>query len=382
MSKFSDDPVDVGIFDDNPGYTFEPEQVTNKTLVTSKSICSVCKIGMLKPEGKPTYMIVYGRNGAKVYPHQYTRCRFRAGTDHQKVVCRASYSLGFKNYRGVRIYDDDALKNEILIVSSQTAFHINLLVEIVGQVNVSSATFEGIAKQYNRFHQMKLPYDVQDRRAELTKDIVNNAYFLFCYLEIGQRYGIPNYQVIKNDLDNAILDNKSEFMKAFRRTWTLDHHCDITGCGSCIVIDAGLKPHRKVCKALWNGIREFEYSGLSVITGCTSYPIPNKTYCTVHDEEETPVADKISSNTRKTLRDFRNDSSEVDKRSGDDNAFTVESILNIRENEDGKKMYLIKWFNFPPEAATWEPQENVPRFIADYIWYFLSLPLLGWRMWW
>ena len=152
MSKFSDDPVDVGIFDDNPGYTFEPEQVTNKTLVTSKSICSVCKIGMLKPEGKPTYMIVYGRNGAKVYPHQYTRCRFRAGTDHQKVVCRASYSLGFKNYRGVRIYDDDALKNEILIVSSQTAFHIDLLVEIVGQVNVSSATFEGIAKQYNRFH--------------------------------------------------------------------------------------------------------------------------------------------------------------------------------------------------------------------------------------
>ena len=62
------------------------------------------------------------------------------------VVCRAS--LGYKNYKGVRIYEDDALKNDILVVSAQSAFHVDLLVDIVGQINISSATFEGIAKQY------------------------------------------------------------------------------------------------------------------------------------------------------------------------------------------------------------------------------------------
>ena len=46
-------------------------------------------------------MVVYGRNGAKVHPHQYTRCRFRAGTGDMKVVCRASHSLGYRNYKGV-----------------------------------------------------------------------------------------------------------------------------------------------------------------------------------------------------------------------------------------------------------------------------------------
>ena len=60
--------------------------------------------------------------------------------------------------------------------------------ETVGRVNRSSATFEGLAKEYNRYHQMKLPYDVMDRRVLLNEDFLNNAYNLFIYLEIIQRY--------------------------------------------------------------------------------------------------------------------------------------------------------------------------------------------------
>ena len=355
---------DNDIFEKETKLVFDDNQVASEVLKTSRDKCSICKIGDLKPEGKPTPMVVYGRNGAKVHPHQYTRCRFRAGTGDRKVVCRASHSLGFKNYKGVRIYEDDALKNDILVVSAQSAFHVDLLVDIVGQINISSATFEGIAKQYNRLHQMKLPLDVMDRRVELTKDIVNNAYFLFCYLEIGQRYQVPNYQVIKNNLDTAILENKGELMTTFRRKWTVEHECDVPGCRSCIVIDAGLKPHRKVCKALWNGVREFEAAGQSVVTGCTSYPVPTKTYCAVHEGEHTPVADTVSARTRKALKDYREETRESDK-AGDDNAYIVESILDITE-EDGKQVFKVKWFNFPSEAATMEPEENIPKFIVEY----------------
>ena len=86
---------------------------------------------------------------------------------------------------------------------------------------------------------MKLPTDVMDRRVELYPDTMNNAYFLYCYLEIGQRYQIKNYQIIRDDLNSTILENKGILMKTFRYKWTVDHKCDISGCGCCIVIDAG-----------------------------------------------------------------------------------------------------------------------------------------------
>ena len=102
---------------------------------------------------------------------------------------------------------------------------------------------------------------------------------IFCS-SILKSVRIPNYQVIRNNLDNTILENKDALMKEYRKSWTIEHECTIPGCRSCIVIDAGLKPHRKVCIALWNGVRE--EAGQSVVTGCTSYPIPNKTYCNMH----------------------------------------------------------------------------------------------------
>ena len=265
----------------------------------------------------------------------------------------------------MRIYEDDALKNDILVVSNQTGFAMDYLVEIVGRVDISSATFEGLAKEYNRFHHMKLPYDVMDRRVQINEDVVNNAYFLFIYLEVGQRYGICNYQVIRNNLDNTILENKGALMKEYRKRWTVKHECAIPGCKTCIVIDAGLKPHRKVCKALWNGVREYVDAGQSVVTGCTSYPIPNKTYCNMHEDEPTPVADNVSSRTRKVLKDYREKTKESDA-AGDDHAYIVEAIIDIVEKEGCEREFKVKWFNFPPEAATLEPESNIPRFIVEY----------------
>ena len=358
--------METNLFENYTKIEFADDQIDKSDIIESTKLkCSVCKFGDLRPDGKPTSMVVYGRDGARVLPHQYKRCNYRVGTGDRKVECRAGHSLGFATHKGVRIYEDDALKNTLLVVSNQTAFAIDYIVEIVGQVDLSSGKFEAMAKQYNRFHLKKLPYDVMDRRIEMNPDIVNNAYFLFCYLEISQRYGIKNYQIIRNNIDSAILENKGELMKMYRQRWTIDHECDKPGCRSCIVIDAGLKPHRKVCKALWNGVREFQDAGQSVVTGCTSYPVPGKTYCSLHEGEPTPVADNVSSRTRKILKDYRN-STKVSTEAGDDHAYIIETILDIQENEKGEKMFKVKWFNFPEEAATMEPEENIPKFIVEY----------------
>ena len=353
------------LVDTDENIEFGEHQIKDEALRSTKRMCSVCKFGELRPSGKPTPLIVYTRDGVRIMKHQYMRCNFRAGSGNQKVDCRAGHSHGFNTYKGMRIYDDDVLKNDILVVSNQTGFAMDFLVENVGRVDISSATFEGLAKEYNRFHHMKLPYDVMDRRVELNEGIINNAYFLFIYLEVGQRYSIPNYQIIRNNLDSTILENKGELMKEYRRRWTVEHECNTPGCRSCVVIDAGLKPHRKVCKALWNGVREYEDSGQRVVTGCTSYPIPNKTYCKMHEGEPTPVADNISSRTRKTLKEHRAKTKESDA-AGNDQAYIIEAILDIVEEEGCEKQFKVKWFNFPDEAATLEPEANIPKFIIEY----------------
>jgi hypothetical protein len=358
--------MEPDIFNKRIDVAFSEDQILKENVLkTTKIKCSICKIGDIRADGKPTPMIVYGREGVQVLPHQYMRCNYRVGTGDRKVSCRAGHGYGYVTYKGTRIYDDDALKNQFLVVSNQTAFSIDYLVEVVGQVNISSGKFEAMAKQYNRFHLMKLPFDVLDRRVELNTDLLNDAYFLFCYLEIAQRRGIKNYQVIKNTLDSTILEHRGELMKAYRQHWTIEHECDIPGCRSCIVIDAGLKPHRKVCKALWNGVREFQDAGQSVVTGCTTYPVPNSTYCTLHEGEPTPVADNISSRTRKILKNYREQTKESDQ-AGDDHIFIIESILDIEEHVDGGRMFKVKWFNFPVEAATVEPESSIPKFIIEY----------------
>ena len=67
-------------------------------------------------------MIVYGRDGPRVVAHQYMRCNYRVGTGERKVECRAGHSFGFATYKGMRIYEDDCLRNKTLVVTNQIAF--------------------------------------------------------------------------------------------------------------------------------------------------------------------------------------------------------------------------------------------------------------------
>ena len=123
-----------------------------------------------------------------------------------------------------------------------------------------------------------------------------------------------------------------------------------------------MKPTRKVCKAMWSGVRDFEVAGLKIVTGCTASPLPGKTYCVEHDGEQTPVSDKVGVKTRKLLQNCKDKTVEMNV----DDVFIIESIYDVIEDAKGSKMYKVKWFGYPEEACTLEPPENIPEFIKDY----------------
>ena len=74
--------------------------------------------------------------------------------------------------------------------------------------------------------------------------------------------------------------------------------------------------------AKWNGVKEYDAAGTSVVTGCTSLPFPMKTYCALHEGEPTPVADNVSSRTRKSLRDYK-DKIKLSENAGQDHVYII-----------------------------------------------------------
>ena len=152
--------------------------------------------------------------------------------------------------------------------------------------------------------------------------------------EASQRYEIPNYQIIKTSLEANIMEHKEMLTQKFRNRWTLGHKCNVKGCQSVLVIDAGLKPYRKVCGAKLSGLREFKESEDIVLTGCTAMPQPNSKYCMKHIDEESPIitADKLTTETKKVLRDRRSSIANY-KEAGKDHMYVVESIEDIRKKK-------------------------------------------------
>ena len=145
--------------DSDESVSFEKYPDTNEVLKTSKTKCEICGVGdIVKHRSK--LILVYGRNGIKKVKHEEFRCNFR----NQDVSCRAGYWYGYTTYQGLRIYDDDALKKDILIVTNQSAFEIEYLVELTSEVELYAAGFDTAAKKFNRYHNFNLPQDTLNKR--------------------------------------------------------------------------------------------------------------------------------------------------------------------------------------------------------------------------
>ena len=345
--------------------SWELEEVMKNNLVLKTSVknCLVCGVGSVVRHNRGMQreaMLVYGRDGTYSVTHEEYICN----NQNSYKSCRASYYHGYYKYKGKTIYQNDFLKSDIIVSSPQTAFELAYLVEIAALVEVCSANFEGLSTTYNRIHNRKLPADMMPKRTELCRKRMTDAYMLYIYIELGQRYCIPNYQIIEGNLDSTILRKQSDFQEAFRNHW-FNHHCDVAGCGKVITVDGGLKPHRMLCGAKLSGVRTFETAGVTVFTGCTRHPQPDSKYCWEHHQAgESPVipASSVSSRTRQQLRGFRNDTKYSDN-ANDDQFYVIESILEIK-NIDDKIVFKVKWLGFP--EASWEQEDRIPGFIRKF----------------
>ena len=335
------------------------EDIVLKTNLTRCLVCGVGEIVEHKRGVNREAVLVYGRNGTYSATHQEYICN----NQNKFKPCRVSYFHGYYKVRGKTIYQNYVLKNDILIASTQTAFELSYLIELAATVEACSVNFEGMSEVYNRIHNRKLPSDMMPKRLELCRKRMTEAYCLFIYLELGQRYCIPNYQVIEGNLDSTILKRQGDFQTAFRNRW-FSHRCSVKGCGEVITMDGGLKPHRMLCGAKLSGLRTFEKAGVRVFTGCTRHPQPNSKYCWEHQSGDSPVvpASSVSSRTRQQLSGYRAVTN-YSENAGNDQFYIVECINEIRI-EDGKQVFNVKWLGYP--EPTWEGDDRLPGFIKKY----------------
>ena len=180
------------------------------------------------------------------------------------------------------------------------------------------------------------------------------------------RYGIKvKLDGSEKEIENAILQHSPEFKRVFRVTWGA-HKCDVAGCGTWLICDGGMKPHRIVCAARYSGIRSYKHTNIRTVTGCTRKPAKDQKFCPDHKGQEGPVvlAENLSAETKRALR--KKQTSNYPQ----DNIFFVRALLK----QEGER-YLVRWATHHVDEATWEQQSSLPAFIVD--WYVEDPSRLG-----
>ena len=336
-------------------------------LRTDATKCKVCKTGDVTPstdKKKEGTFMIYTRDGTSTAKHQEYRC------NNRQLPCRAGHFYGYVtmgekgNEEKPKCFEKFALKKDFLITSSQTAFSAPYLWDSLLQIVFSNASFESLAKIYNNLHFVNLPDDVMARRVEVHRKRIAEAIFIFAYLELGQRYGLP--LIISGGIDATILRNRTDIRDKFREIWSVDHRCEKIGCSSVLIVDGGMKPTRALCAAKLNGLKEFSKSGMVVVVGCQKIPQPDSKYCGEHVGLASPAltAENVTDTTRIKLREHRAETSAT-KDAPQDQIYVIESILEKKE-ENETHYFKVKWLGFPSDQSTWEPARNIQPWIQTF----------------
>ena len=129
--------------------------------------CVVCGIGDIvldtSHDSVKDPLIIYGRNGTSTGIHRAKKCNNK----YPKKPCRVNYYFGYYKYKNKKIFEQDCLRQNILITSNQTAFEVQYLYEVALDVHFSNSNFESLCEKYNNLHFSNLPHDVLQRRQDL-----------------------------------------------------------------------------------------------------------------------------------------------------------------------------------------------------------------------
>ena len=113
-----------------------------------------------------------------------------------------------------------------------------------------------------------------------------------------------------------------------------------------------------------SGVRVFEHSKTTLVTGCTSHPGDSK-YCKAHKDQHHPAVTsaKLTRENRNTLESVKESQKNYKEQDFSDNIYVVEEIKDSKL-EDGVEHFLIRWEGY--EEETWEPSSNIPDFMVTY----------------
>ena len=141
-------------------------------LKTSFQKCPVCLIGTIVNTQEKSTLLIYGSFGVKVAEHQVHQCSNR----NKLNPCRiGAFYMVISQSMGRR-YTLECLKNEFLVVSNQTAFERDYLIEVVADIYLLQGCFENISKKFNRLKNRQLPTATRERRTELYRKTLTNAF--------------------------------------------------------------------------------------------------------------------------------------------------------------------------------------------------------------
>ena len=144
------------------------------------------------------------------------------------------------------------------------------------------------------------------------------------------------------------------------------------------VVDGGMKSQRKVrsqafnfynilnqiCGAVKSGVKVFEHSKTTLVTGCTAHP-GDKKFCKEHRNQQHPAvtSSMLTKENRDKLEAVKETNKNYKEQDFSDNVYIVEEIKETKL-EDGIELFLIKWEDY--EDETWEPARNIPDFMVSY----------------
>ena len=117
-----------------------------------------------------------------------------------------------------------------------------------------------------------------------------------------------------------------------------------------------------MCAARASGVRIFQHSNTSTVTGCTAHP-GHEQKCSLHREDDSPVLEYLPNDIKQKMRVKRTRSKAANPNAfrddrDDDEIFIVEKVLKRKKDQ-----LLIQCVGYEPE---WMESSHIPSFILEH----------------
>ena len=109
-------------------------------LVTERDECRLCDKRLVLETNFHVVVVYHSEHGTYLGSRLTKRCK----------SCRLLEHYGYYTLKGVRHMDESALRNEFLLSSEDTAFHLSLLKQCANLLIVGAVPFSTFTNSYNR----------------------------------------------------------------------------------------------------------------------------------------------------------------------------------------------------------------------------------------